>query len=180
MCFFVIEREKLIHIVQGLQNGEPDAAAELFETFQRDIYYFILKTVNNDSDLAEDLTQDTFVTILEKIHDLQEPAAFVTWSKQIAYSKCTGYFRKHQELLADEDEDGYSVFDTIEEENEEFIPGAALDKEDLKQTILTMINELPECLRRVRDGAESKRHRLYCQGHRHLHRYGFGDPGYLQ
>ena len=98
----MIERECLVRLVQCLQNGEPDAAAQLFETFHSDIYYFILKTVSNDADLAEDLTQDTFVTILEKIHDLQEPAAFVTWSKQIAYSKCTGYFRKHKELLADE------------------------------------------------------------------------------
>ena len=140
----MVEREQLISLVRGLQNGEPEAAGQLFETFQSDIYYFILKTVNNDRDLAEDLTQDTFVTILEKIHDLQEPAAFVTWSKQIAYSKCTGFFKKHKELLADEDEDGYSVFDTLEEENEEFIPGAALDKEDLRKAIIGMINDLPE------------------------------------
>ncbi len=140
----MVEREQLISLVRGLQNGEPEAAGQLFETFQSDIYYFILKTVNNDRDLAEDLTQDTFVTILEKIHDLQEPAAFVTWSKQIAYSKCTGFFKKHKELLADEDEDGYSVFDTLEEENEEFIPGAALDKEDLRKAVIAMINELPE------------------------------------
>ena len=140
----MVEREKLVCLVQGLQNGEADAAARLYETFQSDIYYFILKTVNNDKDLAEDLTQDTFVEILEKIGDLQEPAAFVTWSKQIAYHKCTGYFKKRKELLADEDEDGYSVFDTIEEENEEFIPDAALDHEDLRKDIIGMINDLPE------------------------------------
>lgn len=140
----MIEREKLISMVRGLQNGDPDAATKLYETFQSDIYYFILKTVNNDRELAEDLTQDTFIEILETVDKLQEPAAFVTWSKQIAYHKCTAYFRKRKELLADENEDGYSVFDTIEEDREEFIPDAALDHEDLKQTIIKMINDLPE------------------------------------
>ena len=140
----MIEREKLVAMVRGLQNGDPDASSKLFETFQGDIYYFILKTVNNDRDLAEDLTQDTFMEILETIDKLQEPAAFVTWSKQIAYHKCTAYFRKRKELLVDENEDGYSVFDTVEEDREEFIPDAALDHEDLKQTIINMINDLPE------------------------------------
>ena len=140
----MVERAELIAMVHGLQNGDPDASGKLFETFQSDIYYFILKTVNNDRELAEDLTQDTFVEILETIDKLQEPAAFVTWSKQIAYHKCTAYFRKRKELLVDEDEDGYSVFDTIEEEDIDFIPDAALDQQDLKQTIINMINDLPE------------------------------------
>ena len=140
----MVERAELIAMVRGLQNGDPDASSKLFSTFQSDIYYFILKTVNNDRELAEDLTQDTFVEILETIDKLQEPAAFVTWSKQIAYHKCTAYFRKRKELLVDEDEDGYSVFDTIEEEDIDFIPDAALDQQDLKQTIINMINDLPE------------------------------------
>ena len=90
----MIEKEKLVAVVSAAQRGEESAAAELFEIFQSDIYYFILKTVNNDRELAEDLTQDTFMEILETIHKLEEPAAFVTWSKQIAYHKCTAYFRK--------------------------------------------------------------------------------------
>lgn len=139
----MIEREKLISMVQALQNGEENAAAEIYETFQSDVYYFILKTVHNDRELAEDLTQDTFIEILQNIHKLEEPAAFISWSKQIAYHKCTDFFKKRKDLLVDENEDGYSVFDTMEEENEDFIPDAALEKEDLKNTIIQMINDLP-------------------------------------
>ena len=91
-----------------------------------------------------DLTQDTFVDILEKIGELEEPVAFVTWAKQIAYHKCTGYFRKKKELLLDENEDGTTAFDIQVEDNAEFIPDEALDNKELKQTILAMINELPE------------------------------------
>ena len=119
----MVERAELIAMVRGLQNGDPDASSKLFSTFQSDIYYFILKTVNNDRELAEDLTQDTFVEILEKIDKLQEPAAFVTWSKQIAYHKCTAYFRKRKELLVDEDEDGYddNTDEYFKDDLEEFL-----------------------------------------------------------
>ena len=140
----MVEKEQLIAMVQGVQRGEDAAMAQMYETFQEDFYYFILKTVNNDRELAEDLVQDTFVEILETIHKLEEPAAFVTWAKQIAYHKCTGYFRKKKELLLDENEDGTSAFDIQVEENAEFIPDEALDNKELKQTIMNMINELPE------------------------------------
>ncbi len=138
-----MERQQLIMMVEAVQQGKEGAAGELYDTFYEDIYYHIFKTVK-DSELAADLTQDTFIEILEKIDLLREPAAFVTWSKQIAYHKCTAYFRKRRDLLVNEDEDGNSVFDTISEDREEFIPDEALDKDDLKKTIHAMIDSLPE------------------------------------
>lgn len=137
-----MEKEKMIAIVRAVQKGEEDAAGILYDAFREDLYYYILKTVN-DPDLAEDLVQDTFIEILQTIDGLNEPAAFVTWSRQIAYHRCTAYFRKRHDLLADENEDGQTVFDTVAEDRAEFIPDEALDKEDLKQTIHAMIEELP-------------------------------------
>lgn len=138
-----MDKEQLTAIVTGVQQGDEQAVTKMYETFHQEIYYFIFKTVN-DSDLAADLTQDAFMEILQSIRSLQEPVAFVTWSRQIAYRRCTAYFKKRHDLLADEYEDGFSVFDTIEEERGEFIPGDALDKEELKQTIHGIIDALPE------------------------------------
>ena len=138
-----MEKENMIRAVIRLQKGDQDAAAEIYEAFQPDLSYFILKTVN-DRELAEDLTQDTFIEIMQSIHSLDEPVAFVTWSRQIAYRRCTAYFKKRHDFLVDEDEDGYSVFDTIEEDRTEFIPDAAMDQEDLRQTLHRIIDELPE------------------------------------
>ncbi len=139
----MVEQKTLTRLVTALQKGEECAAAELYETFQGDIYYYILKTVK-DPHLAEDLTQDTFLEILETIDRLKEPAAFVTWSRQIAYHRCTAYFRKRHDLLADENEDGYSVFDAVEEDRAEFIPDEALDQAELRKTVQEMLDRLPE------------------------------------
>lgn len=138
-----MDREKLIAMVTGVQNGDDNAMTDMYNAFHNDIHYYISKTVN-DPELASDLTQDTFIEILQSIGSLQEPAAFVTWSRQIAYRRCTAYFKKRHDILVDEDEDGYSIFDTIAEDRAEFIPDEALDKEDLKQTIHSIIDELPE------------------------------------
>lgn len=138
-----MDKNELIALISAVQNGDSDAATVLYDTFQKDLYYHIYKTVN-DPHLAEDLLQDAFIEILQTINNLKEPAAFLSWSKQIAYHKCTAYFKRRKEILADENEDGLSVFDTIEEENAEFIPDEALDKDDLKQTIHAIINDLPE------------------------------------
>lgn len=138
-----MERQKLIELVEGVQKGEESALTQIYNEFHDELYYYIYKTVN-DPELASDLTQDTFIEILQSIGSLQEPAAFVTWSRQIAYRRCTAHFKKRHDLLADEDEDGYSVFDTVAEDRAEFIPHEALDKEDLKKTIHGIIDQLPQ------------------------------------
>ena len=138
----MLEREQLIAVVQGVQRGDEAAFSDLYEHHKQDIYFHILKTVE-DPELAADLTQDAFMEILDKINDLREPAAFVTWARDIAYHRCTAYYRKRREVLVDQDEDGYSVFDTLEEDRGEFIPGEALEKEDLKKAIRDMIVQLP-------------------------------------
>lgn len=139
---YITEKQELINTVLSVQNGEDNAAAALYDAFHTDLYYHILKTVN-DPLLAEDILQDTFIEILKTINDLKEPAAFLSWSKQIAYHRCTAYYKKRRDVLTDEKEDGSSVFDTVKEDNSEFIPDEALDKEDLKQTIHAMIASLP-------------------------------------
>lgn len=138
-----MEREKLIATVTAAQNGDNDALNELFNAFYNDVYYFALKTVKDD-DLACDITQETFVEIINTIGDLHEPAAFVKWMKQITYHQCTRYFKKKKDVLVDEDEEGNTIFDTLKEDKTEFIPDEALDQQDFRDTILAMLDELSE------------------------------------
>ena len=138
-----MEREKLIRLVTAAQSGDGDAMNALFGEFYNDVYYFALKTVK-DEDLAGDITQESFVEIINTIGDLKEPAAFVKWMKQITYHQCTRYFKKKKDVLVDEDEEGNTVFDIVAEERAEFIPDEALDQKDFRKTILAMLDELSE------------------------------------
>lgn len=138
-----MEKERLTSLVVAAQNGDGDATNELFNAFYNDLYYFALKTVKDD-DLALDITQEAFIEIINTLGNLQEPAAFVTWAKQITYHQCTRYFKKKKDILVDEDKEGHTIFDDLQEENSEFIPHEALDKSDFKKTILSILDELSE------------------------------------
>ena len=138
-----MEREQLTATVRAAQQGDEKALNLLFNTYYNDVYYFALKTLK-DEDLACDITQETFVEIINTLQDLKEPAAFVTWMRQVTYHQCTRYFKKKKEVLVEEDEDGNSVFDTLEESREEFIPGEGVDKEDFRATILALLDTLSE------------------------------------
>ena len=138
-----MEREKLITLVTKAQKGDGQALNDLFNEFYNDVYYFALKTVK-DEDIARDVTQESFIEIINTIGNLQEPAAFVKWMKQIAYHQCTRFFKKKKDVIVDEDEDGNTIFDTIKEEKTEFIPDAALDQDDFKKTIMSIIDQLTE------------------------------------
>lgn len=137
-----MENEKLISLVQAVQQGNEQAFTDLYNAIQPSLYYYISKTLN-DPALTEDVLQNTILEIWQTIDRLEEPAAFVAWSRKIAYHRCTAHFRKTQDLLIEPNEDGHSILDDIEEDRTEFIPDEALDKEELKKTILAMINELP-------------------------------------
>ena len=138
-----MERDKLISLVSKAKQGDPDALNDLFNAFYNDVYYFALKTVKDDQ-VACDVTQETFIEVINTLDQLEQEAAFVTWLKKITYHQCTRYFKKKKDVIVDEDEDGNTVFDTLQEEKSDFIPEEALDKEDFKKTIMGMIDNLSE------------------------------------
>ena len=138
-----MEKEVYVPLVVAAQNGDDQAINKLFIEVYNDIYYFALKTVK-DSELAADITQETLIEVFNKIGDLKEPIAFPAWCRQIAYFQCTRYFRKKKDVLVDEDEEGATIFDTIQEESAEFIPDESLDQKDFKQIIIAFIDTLSE------------------------------------
>lgn len=138
-----MERDKLIALVTKAQKGDQDALNDLFNAFYNDVYYFVLKTVKNEH-IACDITQEVFIEIINTIGKLKEPAAYVSWARTITVHQITRYNRKKKDVIVDEDEEGNTIFDNLAEENSEFIPDEALDKDELKKTIMAMIDELSE------------------------------------
>lgn len=139
-----MQNENLSSLVAKAQTGDNQALNDLFTETYNDVYYFALKTVKDET-LAADVTQETFVTVFQNISTLNDPVAYPAWSRQITYRHCLQYLKKqNREVAVDENEDGTTIFDTLEEERMEFIPEENLDKDDFKKTILDMVDSLPE------------------------------------
>ena len=75
------------------QVGDKNALTQLIERYQRPLRYFISRLMD-DSELTEDIFQDTWLTVIRQIHSLREPDAFSTWLYRIARNKVYHQLRK--------------------------------------------------------------------------------------
>lgn len=138
-----MQKENLSSLVAKAQKGDNQALNDLFTATYNDVYYFALKTMKGET-LAADVTQETFITIFRNISTLNDPVAYPAWSRQITYRHCLQHLKKqNREITVDENEDGMTIFDVLEEERTEFIPEENLDRDDFKKTILDMVDSLP-------------------------------------
>jgi len=79
-------------LVRDAQRGNRAAFADLYQRFARMVHGIVLaRTVRTDVD---DVVQDVFVTALERLGDLREPAAFGGWLASIARHRATDHHRR--------------------------------------------------------------------------------------
>lgn len=138
-----MDKNELVALVQRAQNKDNTAMEDLFSKYYNDVYYFALKTLK-DSDLACDITQETFLEVVKSIDKLKEPAAFEKWLRMVTYHQCTRYFKKKKDVLVSEDEDGNTLFDELVDDDEAVVPQQVYENEEFQSTIMGMVNELSE------------------------------------
>ncbi len=102
------------------QIGDKDAIAGLIERYQRPLRYFVSRLLDDDEAL-EDILQDTWLSVINKIHGLKSVDAFPTWLYRIARNKVYQQLRRKKRLSeldekivvadCDEDEESFSTED---------------------------------------------------------------------
>ncbi len=92
--------DKLIEqvLILRCQIGDKDAFAELIERYQAPLRYFISRLSANP-ETAEDIFQDTWLTVIRRIHSLKKTEAFSTWLYRIARNKVYQRFRRKGKLF---------------------------------------------------------------------------------
>jgi RNA polymerase sigma-70 factor (ECF subfamily) len=87
------ERERDEAVLRAVQRRDPQAFDRFVERFGNRIYAFGLRVCGQRED-AEDVLQETLLTIYRKLRDLREPAALVTWLYRIVANTCVSSRRK--------------------------------------------------------------------------------------
>lgn len=84
-----------VRLVDRIIAGDSGAEAELVDRFKNGPFYIILRIVK-DYSTAEDLSQDTFVTIIRKVRngDVQQPEKLASFVAQVARFQTIEYLRK--------------------------------------------------------------------------------------
>src|SRR5580692_9516220 len=75
------------------QGGDRAAFATLVRRHKTPIYNFALRMVRSSS-AAEDLTQDTFVKVVQSGGEFKHEARFYTWVYSIVRNLCIDHLRK--------------------------------------------------------------------------------------
>ena len=88
-------------VAQVAVSGNKKAFDELVRRYQSPVRRFFLHQTLGDSQLSDDLAQDTFIKAYTNIASFRGLASFRTWLMRIAYNVFYDYTRKRQLAVSD-------------------------------------------------------------------------------
>lgn len=131
--------------LEALRNGSREAYNSLVDMYSEKIFNFALNILQNTED-AEDITQETFVTIYQSVSQFKGDSKLSTWIYTIALNKCREHLRKKSRKKR------FAFFTTIDKidnespfERAHFMhPGIELENQERASILFEAINALPE------------------------------------
>jgi len=127
-------------IIELSKTGNVKAQFELYSLYSRAMYGICMRMLNRRED-AEDMLQESFSEIFNKLDSFRYDSAFGAWAKRIVINKCINYLKKKRPDIRFE-------ADLKEPENED----DSVDYENLKlqvEKVKKAMSELPDGFRIV-------------------------------
>lgn len=85
-------------LVEGIRKRSESAFREVYDNYFKLLKHVIYKMVKNH-EIADDLVQETFMKMYERIHTYSVDTNFKFWLIQIAKNTALDYLRKEQKQL---------------------------------------------------------------------------------
>lgn len=92
----------IARLVQAARGGDSDAFAELYASTYKKQYLFACSFLK-DEYLAQDALQETYITALKHLSNLNDPRLFVSWLSQINFRICYNLSAKQARINAETD-----------------------------------------------------------------------------
>ncbi len=86
--------DQLHKVVRGCQENDPLAQRELYDMFKAKMYGICLRYAGNRDD-AQDILQDGFIKVFEKIQQFGFKGAFEGWIRKVMVNTALERFRLH-------------------------------------------------------------------------------------
>ena len=128
-------------LIAAVKNGDNGALETLFERYRRPLYAFISRMLNGDSMTADDIFQDLWIKVLNKLSVYQDDGKFSAWIFRVARNQVLEHFRreKSRAKIGRVTEDG-ELPDQVSCNNS---PVSALAEKELSEKLEELLNELP-------------------------------------
>ncbi|WP_125153968.1 RNA polymerase sigma factor [Clostridium rectalis] len=124
-------------LIDEVLDGNIDGFNILVNKYEMSILKFVYNMVNN-KETAEDITQEVFITIYNKLYLYKKQYKFSNWIFQIAKNKCIDYIRKYKRVYESNIEDMNNMI------SKEPGPEQSIEFKEIKETLEKFINSLEE------------------------------------
>ncbi|MCY4553157.1 MAG: DNA polymerase III subunit beta [Candidatus Poribacteria bacterium] len=84
-----------VALIQRILAGDETAFAGLVRKHQRQVHALAWRKIG-DFQIAEDITQETFLQVYQKLETLEDPTLFSKWLYAIVNHLCIAWFRKNR------------------------------------------------------------------------------------
>lgn len=85
-------------LIANAMRGDSECFGELYTRHSRRVFYLCYRMVN-DTDLAEDLTQEAFVHAFRRLSTFRQESRFTTWMHRIAVNTVLMFIRKRNSSI---------------------------------------------------------------------------------
>lgn len=128
--------DQITELVRRVLEGDTQAFEIIYQNTYRQIYYTCMSFLKNEQNVY-DVMQDTYITALTRLGQLQNPDRLVAWLNQIAVNRCRDFLRKRQpEQLPDE-----LTGTELVENNDNFLPESYVINEEKRKKLLNIMQE---------------------------------------
>ncbi len=132
-----------VELIQRILAGDENAFESLVQKYQRQVHAHILRKIG-DFQIAEDITQETFLRVYQKLDTLNNPAQFSKWLYTIVDHLCIAWFRKNRLQIRSLQE--IHISETAEETYSRYIAtehakAMVESQRDLVKKLLTTLKE---------------------------------------
>jgi RNA polymerase sigma-70 factor (ECF subfamily) len=119
-------------LVRQVLSGSDSAIRLLISKYERLVIHMVARVVADDMD-REELCQDVFIKVVDKISTFHFDSKLSTWIATIAYRMAVNFAKKKKLDQVDLDEVAFKVGEDAE----------VTEEEDMKRFILKLVDQLP-------------------------------------
>jgi RNA polymerase sigma-70 factor, ECF subfamily len=136
------------------QRGEREAFALLVKRYSKQVYNFVLRQLKAPA-LAEDVTQEVFMRLVQNAADFKHEARFSTWLYAIARNLCVDQLRRLQHRRHPSldqplgEAEGRTLGDAVASEHYSASAERSAVSSEVQATILAAVEALPDDQREV-------------------------------
>lgn len=131
-------------LVKEVLGGCVESFEVIVNRYEMTILKFIYSMIK-DKEASEDITQEVFITVYNKLDTFDDKYKFSNWILRIAKNKCIDYVRKYRKINEENIDDVKSMAIT----SKEISPEQTLEFKETKRAIEEYINRLEHMDREI-------------------------------